>query len=622
MRSHRYDTKKYIYYLKHKRNHEFYNAIPENGPWYTEYSIKLWYTRFLDGLAWCSKTIDHVFTNISTTVGAASTNAEMLLMSWYSLIFIFFYKLYSILFIKRFPHELRLTENWEIRALLTRKTKPFIANTIRALIGIFIQSLVFLPKILWVAVSTVTKKIFFFIDYSTKGIYLFVLTIFATLSWYYFLEFMNNPINNSTFEHTTWYYEINSDGTWQNWTRTPQHLDFYNEALKKDALNAKYQLWFSYLWEPMYGRYGEGQNNMLYADGQIRSGRRKSHQGKRYFDRWADFRWYIHDYDATQKYYPWETKKWRKKWHMLEKIENFNKLKLKKPTKNNKWFYNYYAQNTEYDQWNNMWFTYNRRSYGRALVEDPASIISHLVLDNYLMDAGALTLIIFVPIVVIYNYIEYIQAFGSKPEGLDVYDRTWPKKPTPAPATKFELTTISTYLPEGFEIINTMRNHLYSTKMDELLKNTTIYFVDDITINIILKKSQTAWDHANYEILKIIETPIITQNDQRKFPKELETEITNFIWNGQRDSLWTQIIKERDIYYKKTTQIREIEWAKIKKEIQNDDAANHYQGWLKNYIILLAWLEYHIKFSMPYYYSATERFAYLFPDKENDQEKW
>ena len=73
---------------------------------------------------------------------------------------------------------------------------------------------------------------------------------------------------------------------------------------------------------------------------------------------------------------------------MLEKIENFNKLKLKKPTKNNKWFYNYYAQNTEYDQWNNMWFTYNRRSYGRALVEDPASIISHLVLDNYLMDAG------------------------------------------------------------------------------------------------------------------------------------------------------------------------------------------------------------------------------------------
>jgi hypothetical protein len=108
------------------------------------------------------------------------------------------------------------------------------------------------------------------------------------------------------------------------------------------------------------------------------------------------------------------------------------------------------------------------------------------------MDAGALTLIIFVPIVVIYNYIEYIQAFGSKPEGLDVYDRTWPKKPTPAPATKFELTTISTYLPEGFEIINTMRNHLYSTKMDELLKNTTIYFVDDITINIILKKSQTA----------------------------------------------------------------------------------------------------------------------------------
>lgn len=41
MRQHRYDTKKYIYYLKHKRNHDFYNAIPDNGPWYTEYSIKL-----------------------------------------------------------------------------------------------------------------------------------------------------------------------------------------------------------------------------------------------------------------------------------------------------------------------------------------------------------------------------------------------------------------------------------------------------------------------------------------------------------------------------------------------------------------------------------------------------
>jgi hypothetical protein len=223
---------------------------------------------------------------------------------------------------------------------------------------------------------------------------------------------------------------------------------------------------------------------------------------------------------------------------------------------------------------------------------------------------------------VIYNYTEYIQAFGSKPEGLDVYDRSWPKKPTPAPATKFELTTISTYLTEGFEIVNAIRNHFYITKMDELLKNTTIMFVDEKTFNLILKKSKKAWDHANYETLKIIETPIITQDDQRKFPKELETGITNFIWNGERDALWTQIIKERDIYYTKTTRIREIEWEKIKKEIQNDAEANHYQWWLKNYVLLLAWLEYNITFAMPYYYSATERFAYLFPDKEKDQEKW
>ncbi len=433
---------------------------------------------------------------------------------------------------------------------------------------------------------------------------------------------MNNPLNNSTFEHTTWYYEINTDGTWQNWTRTPQHLEFYNKALKKDALNAKYQLWFSYLWEPMYGRYGEGQNNMLYAEGQIRSGRRKSHRGQRYFDRWADFRWYILDYDATQKYYPWETKKWRKKWRMLERIEYFNNQNLKKPTKSNRWFYNYYAQNTEYDQWNNMWFTYNRRTYGRSLVEDPAAIISHLILDNYLMDAGALTLIIFVPILVVYNYTEFIQGFGSKPEGLDTYERSWPKKPSPAPATKFELTTISTYLTEGFEIVNAMRNYLYITKIDELLKEHTSMAVDENTFNLILKKSKNAWDFANYEILKIIETPIITQDDQRKFPKELETEITNFIWNGERNSLWTQIIQEREIYYKKTTLIRQIEWAKIAKEIENDAATMSYQWWLKNYIILLAWLEYHITFSMPYDCSATERFAYLFPDREHDHENW
>lgn len=40
------------------------------------------------------------------------------------------------------------------------------------------------------------------------------------------------------------------------------------------------------------------------------------------------------------------------------------------------------------------------------------------------MDAGALTLIIFVPILVVYNYTEFIQGFGSKPEGLDTYERS------------------------------------------------------------------------------------------------------------------------------------------------------------------------------------------------------